>query len=257
MTIRGVLFDIDGTLLDTDAGRSIGMVVALQEAGVPAEDARRGVDIWQADPGGHYDAYAAGTLTFPEQRLRRLTDLFTELSLPVLDDAGATEWLATYVAAQLRVTTAYDDVSPGLAACAGLRVGALSNNDGHWQRDRIELVGLTGHFSVILGIDDVSASKPDPAAFLAGCAALDLEPHQVAYVGNHLDVDARGALAAGLHGVWLDRDGDEDYDLEGVARIGSLIELAALLPELPGLSSVARSPAEEGDFGARGASGTV
>lgn len=51
------------------------------------------------------------------------------------------------------------------------------------------------------------SGKPDPRVFAEACRRLGTDPARTAYVGDELDVDARGALAAGLVGVWLDRPG--------------------------------------------------
>ncbi|WP_084693153.1 HAD family hydrolase [Actinomadura atramentaria] len=63
--------------------------------------------------------------------------------------------------------------------------------------------------------------------FAAACAALGLPPRRVAYVGDRLDTDARGALRAGLHGVWLDRSGAGPD--AGVPRITTLADLPDLI----------------------------
>ncbi len=73
--------------------------------------------------------------------------------------------------------------------------------------------------------------KPCPGAFLAACAALDLAPHEAAYVGDHPEIDGRGAAEAGLLSVWIDR-GTTSVRVAGdvvAHRIASLSELPALL----------------------------
>ncbi len=73
--------------------------------------------------------------------------------------------------------------------------------------------------------------KPEPGAFLAACDALALHPEQVAYVGDHPEIDGRGAAEAGLLSVWIDR-ADAHATLEppaGPRRIASLAELPSLL----------------------------
>ena len=73
---------------------------------------------------------------------------------------------------------------------------------------------------------ELGVSKPDAAAFHAACEALELRPQEVAYVGDQPDIDAGGAVAAGLTGIWLDRD-----------RLGGRPELVRItgLDQLPGL----------------------
>ncbi|MFJ2188967.1 HAD-IA family hydrolase [Kitasatospora sp. NPDC087861] len=41
--------------------------------------------------------------------------------------------------------------------------------------------------------DQHGEAKPAPGVFRAGCAALDLAPHEVAHVGDKYTLDAEGA----------------------------------------------------------------
>jgi putative hydrolase of the HAD superfamily len=94
-------------------------------------------------------------------------------------------------------------------------------------------LGLRHHFEVLLCSDRLGCQKPDPSAFLAACAALDLPPAEVAYVGDRLDVDAVGARDAGLRGIWIDRADPAANPAAGIPsgidRISTLEELAAVL----------------------------
>ena len=71
----------------------------------------------------------------------------------------------------------------------------------------------------------------ESGAFHASCAELGLAPHQVAYVGDHPQIDGRGAADAGLFSVWIDRTGVHATGeaSAGLRRIASLAELPALL----------------------------
>ena len=53
----------------------------------------------------------------------------------------------------------------------------------------------------------------------------------MAYVGDHPEIDGRGAADAGLLSVWIDRDGvhADATRPSGPHRIASLAELPALL----------------------------
>ncbi|HEX3814561.1 MAG TPA: HAD family hydrolase [Mycobacteriales bacterium] len=221
--IRGILFDIDGTLFDTPASMLAAARASLIDD-VPDERAGVGAAMWLADEQRRYEAYLAGQLTFVEQRTMRVGDVFRGLGLAEPDVERSARWLANYREAQLRTTIAFDDVTDCLRACAGLAMGAVTNNDGEWQRTRIKHAGLDEWIGPVLGIDDVGAPKPDPRIFHAGCAALGLEPAQVAYVGDDLRLDAHAAAAAGLYGIWLDRLGAGPAP-EDVARITTLREV--------------------------------
>ncbi|HVX47390.1 MAG TPA: HAD family hydrolase [Mycobacteriales bacterium] len=228
--IGGVLFDIDNTLVDTSAAMLAAAETALQETVPEATNdvVEAGAAIWLHDAHHRYEAYLAGELTFVGQRMQRVSDLFLALKLPDPGEAGARRWLELYRAAQLENCIVFADVEPCLQALAELPMGAVSNNDGAWQRQRLHHVGLDRQIGAILGIDDVGAAKPDPAMFHAGCTALGIAPEQVLYVGDSLEADARAATAAGLRGVWLDRFAAESGP-EDVERITSLAQIPALL----------------------------
>lgn len=228
--IGGILFDVDNTLIDTSASMLTAAKVALA-ALVPEASGdvlEAGAAIWMADAKGRYTGYLAGELTFVGQRTRRVGDLFAALHLPDPGESGARRWLEVYRTAQLENGTVFPDVEPCLEAFPDVPMGAVSNNDGAWQRQRLRHAGLDRRIQHILGIDDVGVAKPEPAMFLAGCEALQVPAEKVAYVGDSLEADAQAAAAAGLRGIWLDRFGASTVP-EDVERITSLAELPDLL----------------------------
>jgi putative hydrolase of the HAD superfamily len=248
VAIRAVLFDVDDTLFDYAGACRAGILAYLAELGLPADEAA--FARWVALDRAAFPRFLAGELTFVGQRRHRVREM---VAAP-LTDAEADAWFAGYQAHFEAAWAPFPDVAPALDALAGLRLGVLSNNDSAYQRRKLGRLGLADRFDVIAGIDVAGAAKPDAQAFRAGCAALDVRPEQAAYVGDLPDVDAAGAAAAGLLGVWLDRPerGPTLPDPEpapagspptpvgspptpvgsppsGVVRITSLTELPALL----------------------------
>ena len=86
-------------------------------------------------------------------------------------------------------------------------VGALSNSSRELSVDKLARLGLTARLPLLVSPDDLGFGKPDPRVFALACERLGTEPARTAYVGDELDVDAQGARAAGLVGIWLDRPG--------------------------------------------------
>ncbi len=207
--LRAVLLDIDDTLVDTRAAfrAALAHVVAhhlphLGAAGTDAALAR-----WVSDPGGHFGDYTRGVVDFATQRRRRAEDLHAWFRGPVLDDAAYARWARGYE----RAFRAAWRLTPGATALLdvlaerGLAVGAVTNSESAYQRGKLAAVGLAGRLPLLVGVDDLGCGKPDPRVFRLACERLGVEPAQAAYVGDELDVDARGARAAGLRGIWLDR----------------------------------------------------
>ena len=79
------------------------------------------------------------------------------------------------------------------------------------------------------GAEPMNTARPvlRPAAFLACCDALSLSPAEVAHVGNEPDIDAPGAVAAGVAGGRLDRGGSAGVPTS--SRITDLAQLPRLL----------------------------
>ena len=230
--IRGVLLDVDDTLVDTRAAfrEALGHVVAEWLPHLDAAGREAALRHWVRDESGHFRAYTRGEISVVEQRHRRAAALHAAFGGPRLDEEGMRRWEAGYEAAFRAAWRACADAVPLLdaAAAAGLRVGAVTNMVTDYQREKLAVVGLLDRIPVVVGLDVAGAGKPDPRIFLRGCAELGVAPCEAAYVGDEVDVDAEGARDAGLLGVWLDRHGSGE-DPGGVPVVRTLAELPELL----------------------------
>ncbi|MFC7617004.1 HAD family hydrolase [Actinokineospora soli] len=97
------------------------------------------------------------------------------------------------------------------------------------QHGRLARVGLARFFDAVISAGALGVAKPAPAIFHAACAELDVPPTHTLHVGDRLDHDARAAVNAGLHGVWLDRAGTPTPVDPGIHVIDSLSDLPTLL----------------------------
>ena len=78
---------------------------------------------------------------------------------------------------------------------------AICSNNMHATIDEaVRALALDGVFSVLVGRDDVSASKPAPEGLLRILATLQVTPDEAFFVGNHAD-DERAGTAAGIRTV--------------------------------------------------------
>jgi HAD superfamily hydrolase (TIGR01549 family) len=84
----------------------------------------------------------------------------------------------------------------------GLPMGLLSDLPP-WRK--LELMGLTRFFGVILCSEDAGHLKPHPAGLLATAQALGYPPSQILYVGNNPHYDLAGARAAGMAAAIVSR----------------------------------------------------
>ena len=234
----GVLFDIDDTLVDfAGAARSALLEVAASfdlaargavgappgavaahragaahradGAGRPSrqEVGEQVLSCWEVVSEREYGRFLAGELSFDDMRLARMTELLREMDpsgVLGLDPAELELLRNESIFTHYRP---YDDVPPALERfrSAGVTVGVVSNSDGDHQRRKMAAAGLDHLMAAAVFSGDLGVSKPDPAIFVAGAAALGLPVDHVVYVGDRWATDAVGALRAGLSAVWLNR----------------------------------------------------
>ncbi|MFI6865405.1 HAD family hydrolase [Nocardia sp. NPDC050406] len=226
MTVRGILFDIDDTLIDYSGAARVGLLRHLEAEGLldRFESPDSAVALWKALEEHEYVRYLHGELTFPEQQIVRTERFLTQVNVTT-DNPRA--WFDRYVAHRNSTWSAFPDAPPLLHSLTGrTALGVVSNSALAHQVYKLDAVGLLPHFGdAVLCSQEHGAPKPDPSIFLAGCALLGLPAHEVAYVGDRYDVDGLGARDAGLRAYWLDRTATATTDLDGVTVIGSLAEL--------------------------------
>jgi phosphoglycolate phosphatase len=78
----------------------------------------------------------------------------------------------------------------------GLRLACVTNKPHRFAVTLLEKTGLHDYFEVIYGGDSFSRKKPDPLPMLTVCRDFSLEPSQVLAIGDSSN-DAQAARAAG------------------------------------------------------------
>ncbi|MFG1947001.1 HAD family hydrolase [Nonomuraea sp. NPDC048826] len=225
--INGILFDLDGTLLDhrAAADAAIGAWVAERAPGHP----RLGevAALWAALEEPHLAAWHAGECTWQEQRRRRIRALCAELAIETPADLDAA--FAGFTGHYRRGWTAFPDAAGALAALGGFRLGVLTNGSQEIQEEKVRAIGLDGLVGPVLTGEVLGGCfKPVAACYTAAAAALGLPPGEVLLVGDDIAKDVTGPAAAGMRSVWLDRLGVSPAP-EGFPRITTLAELPALV----------------------------
>lgn len=228
--LRALIFDLDDTLVDQRTAATAAVTEWVAEHGLPADGA---VERWAALCDVHYERYQRRELTLHEQRRVRVREFFDR---PDADDDEADALFTGYLRRYEAGWTRYDDAVPALrrVRAAGLRTAVLTNGDVEQQRGKIERTGLAGEVDVVVASSELSAGKPDPRAYAEALARVGVGAHEAVMVGDSLVNDVRGALAAGLGAVLLDRSG-EHADLD-VLRITTLDELDLRLADESRLS---------------------
>ncbi|GAA1430745.1 HAD family hydrolase [Streptomyces thermospinosisporus] len=230
MGIRAVVWDVDDTLFDYTTADREGLRAHLLAEGLLARygSAEEALALWREITDAQWARFAAGEVDFVTQRRDR-TRVFLGRELT---DQEADDWFGRYLVHYEAAWSLFPDVLPVLDALAAThRHAVLSNSSLPVQDRKLRVLGVHDRFEAILCAAELGVSKPEPGAFLAACEALSLPPEQVAYVGDHPEIDGRGAAGAGLLSVWIDRTGGRAAvdPPGGPRRIASLAELPALL----------------------------
>ncbi|MFC7340878.1 HAD family hydrolase [Saccharopolyspora griseoalba] len=218
--IKAVCLDLDETLLDGErASRT-----ALRE--LLGTD--RAWPVWQRVTDQHYARYLTGEVGFDTMCVERTQAFFAAFG-ETLGGAEAARREARRMAAMQRAWRLFDDVRPCLdwLAASGLKLAVVTNAPGDYQRAKLGALGLAADFDAVVVSGDIGIAKPDPRIFRAACERLDLPPGEVVHVGDRLGADAQGAARAGLHGVWLNRNGEpgENADVPTITGLDELPEL--------------------------------
>lgn len=220
---RAIVFDLDGTLVDSAPD----IQLALDAAFAPLGAAPFALAAVKSFIGGGARAAigrAAETLGLS------LTDAETEATLarfyPVYAEASAVgRGLFPGAIALL------EQLSAG-----GMPLGLCTNKSQPITDIAVKALGIAGYFRTIVGARDDLPKKPDPAPLRAAIAPLRAAPADVVVVGDS-GADIGAAKAAGCRSVAV-RHG---YSRTPVDQLGADAVIATL-PELPAaLASLARA----------------
>ena len=184
MRLRAVLFDMDGTLVDS-APDFIAICQAMRAAReLPPLDAQR---IRDCVSGG------AKAMVCTSFAIDEYHPDFEALRLEFLD---------RYVEHCAVLTRPFDGIERLLDDLehARLRWGVATNKPLRFAEPIMQRLGLSSRASVLVCPDHVSRSKPDPEMLLLACRQLALEPQQVLYVGDDAR-DIEAGQAAGTRTV--------------------------------------------------------
>jgi N-acetyl-D-muramate 6-phosphate phosphatase len=186
--ISAVLFDLDGTLVDSApdlAGAANELRARHQRPPLPFEALRPMVG-----------AGARGMLGVA----------FGVTPADPAFEALREEFLSLYEARMLRDTRVFADMEPVLAGleAAGLRWGIVTNKHERFAWPVIRGLGLDTRAAALVAGDSTPHAKPHPAPLLEAARQAGLPPETCIYVGDDLrDIQAgRAAGMAALAAAW-------------------------------------------------------
>jgi len=218
--VEAVLFDLDGTLLDTAADIAEALNRALAERGWPpiaADEVRR--MIGRGSPMLMERAAAFLGRDLDEAGKARLLERFFH-HYGFLEESG--EFKAEpYAGAVECLRTLHG---------AGMRIAVVTNKHERFATGLLEALGMRDWVDVVVGGDTAPRRKPDPAPLLFACERLGADPAHALMVGDSIN-DVQAARGAGIPVICVPYGYNEGEDPR-LLPCDAFVETLADLPDL-------------------------
>ena len=219
-TVEGVLFDLDGTLLDSAPDLYAALVVQCGEENMPAPP------------------YAPVRAVVSRGARAVLRCAFDERGESAVD-ALVPRYLEIYQRVMGEHTTAFEGIDSLLERieARGMRWGIVTNKAAFLTDDLLVRIGWGGRGHAVVSGDTLPVKKPDPAPVLLACEQAGIKPSRSVFVGDDRR-DIQAGAAAGLYTVavsWGYLDGGDpqlwgaDAVVDHPAQLADLLRLQTVI----------------------------
>jgi HAD superfamily hydrolase (TIGR01509 family) len=188
MALEAIIFDLDGTIIDTESADYLSWreLYAMRGQELP-------IDLWKQRVGKVITVGGAGFFD-PEAH-------FVDLTGQRLDDEALRWQHARYMALchAASVMPGVMDILNG-AKTRGIKLGVASNSDNDWVYGWLESLNIRDYFACVRTRDDVPYGKPAPDMYLSAAACLGVGAAQCLAIEDS-PTGMAAALAAGIRCV--------------------------------------------------------
>jgi len=208
--VRAIIFDFDGTVIDTETLWYLAFRDAFKEYGVDLS-----IEMYAPCIGTGYQVF------------NPFEYLVTDLHLPV-DLKAFRKSVEERHAERMSHQEMRDGVLDYLNAARrhNLRIGMASSSSRQWVERFIIKLHIDQYFDCIRTADDVSQVKPHPELYLQALQALAVEPREAIAIEDSPN-GSKAAMAAGVYCVTVPSLITKDLAFGPVDyRLGSLTELS-------------------------------
>ena len=201
--IEGVLFDLDGTLLDSAPDLYAALERQCREEGVPVPP------------------YAPVREVVSRGSRAVLRCAFGHLGEPAVE-ARVERYLALYEAAMGEATRPFEGIEDLLdqLETRGMRWGIVTNKPGFLTDELLRRIGWDLRAAAVVSGDTLPVKKPDPAPVRLACERAGIDPPCSLFVGDDRR-DVMAGAAAGLYTVavawgYLDGGDPREWNADAV-----------------------------------------
>lgn len=106
----------------------------------------------------------------------------------------------------------------------GHSLGIISNGEYEQQIEKLTALNILQYFKYIFTSSEIGVSKPNIEMFHRAVLQLNLEMKDCYYIGDRLETDAISSTAAGMQGIWLNRDNSQlKYNIPTICSLHEVL----------------------------------